>query len=176
MNKKEIFVDVEDFDKFGLRQVLRNFANEVNWEIVEEDFDRPWGGYLKFDEKMSGDFLELFFPDIDTSEISGIRMCPKFLIVEKGARLSWQYHNRRSEEWVVLGGKAGVVLSDDNTEGEMMVFEPEDRISIKTGIRHRLVGMSNLLLVAEVWINTHEELSGEDDIVRIQDDYSRVRK
>ena len=53
-----------------------------------------------------------------------------------------------------------------HSEGDLIQFDKEER--------HRLVGLSKLGIVAEIWIHTDKNNpSNEDDIIRLQDDYSR---
>ena len=56
----------------------------------------------------------------------------------------------------------------------MEILKEGDIIKIQTEERHRLVGLSNFGVVAEIWIHTDlNNPSDEQDIVRLQDDYSR---
>ena len=100
-------------------------------------------------------------------------MSPKILIVKPNVRLSWQYHNRRAEIWQVYKGQVGVVQSDTDIENELKNYMPADQIKLRQGERHRLVGLSDYGVVAEIWQHTDEIPSNEDDIMRIQDDYGR---
>jgi len=91
----------------------------------------------------------------------------KRLTVLPGKRLSYQMHYHRSEHWIVVNGTATVVI-DDN---ENMVLSGES-IFIRAGEKHRLVNSGNLLL--EVIEVQNGQYLGEDDIVRYEDDYSRI--
>ena len=78
-------------------------------------------------------------------------MCPKILIVKPNARLSWQYHNRRAEIWQVYKGSAGIIKSDTDIENEMVVYNEGDQLVLKQGERHRLIGLNETSVVAEIW-------------------------
>ena len=96
------------------------------------------------------------------------------MIVEKDKRLSWQYHHRRSEVWKVINGKAGVVISDTNEEKPIQVKSAGDVIILNEGERHRLIGLDQWGIIAEIWQHTDaEKPSDEEDIVRVQDDFGR---
>ena len=59
-------------------------------------------------------------------------------------------------------------------EGEVKAYEPGALIVLKQGERHRLVGLNDWGVIAEIWQHTHESHpSDEDDIVRVQDDFGR---
>ena len=88
--------------------------------------------------------------------------------VKPGATLSLQLHHHRSEHWVVLSGRAKV------TNGER-VFEigSNESTFIPTETRHRLGNPgSEPLVMIEVQCGNYV---GEDDIVRFDDQYGRVK-
>ena len=101
-------------------------------------------------------------------------MSPKILIVKPNARLSWQYHKRCAEIWQVFKGTAGIIRSNSDVENEMEVFNEGDQIVLQQGERHRLIGLDDYCVVAEIWQNTDATYpSNEDDIIRVQDDFGR---
>jgi mannose-6-phosphate isomerase len=101
-------------------------------------------------------------------------LSPKILIVKPKARLSWQYHNRRAEIWQVYKGSTGVIKSFTDDENEMKVYKEGDQIILKLGERHRLIGLDDYCVVAEIWQHTDAtHPSDEEDIIRVQDDFSR---
>ena len=111
--------------------------------------------------------------DVSTLRIGG-KLSPKILIVKPAARLSWQYHNRRAEIWQVFKRSAGIIKSDTDIENEMEVFNEEDQIVLQQGERHRLIGLDDYCVVAEIWQQTDKDNpSDEDDIIRVQDDFGR---
>ena len=62
----------------------------------------------------------------------------------------------------------------NNRQNEMEIFNVGELVQFQKEERHRLVGLSNFGVVAEIWIHTDSNnLSDEEDIVRLEDDYSR---
>ncbi len=111
--------------------------------------------------------------DVNTLKIGG-KLSPKILIVKPNARLSWQYHNRRAEIWQIFKGEAGIIRSDSDEENEMRIYNEGDQITLSQGERHRLIGLDDYGLVAEIWQHTDQNNpSNEEDIVRVQDDFGR---
>ena len=145
------------------------------FNVVSKDFDRPWGGFLVIDENQAQDFSDQFLKgiNIDTLKISG-KLSPKILIVNPESRLSWQYHHRRAEIWRVYKGEVGIIRSDDDSQNEIEIYSEGDQITLKQGERHRLIGLDNYGVVAEIWQHTDKNNpSDEQDIVRVQDDFGR---
>jgi mannose-6-phosphate isomerase-like protein (cupin superfamily) len=106
-------------------------------------------------------------------KISG-KLSPKILVVSPGKRLSWQYHHRRAEIWRVISGQAGVKRSVNDEEGAIDVLNVGDTITLNQGERHRLIGLDDYTVIAEIWQHTDaNNPSDEDDIVRVQDDFGR---
>ena len=88
--------------------------------------------------------------------------------------MSWQYHHRRAEIWRVIQGQAGVKRSATDTEGELEILNVGDTITLQQGERHRLIGLDDYAVIAEIWQHTDaDHPSDEDDIVRVQDDFGR---
>ena len=145
------------------------------FKITSKDFERPWGGSLVIDESQAQDFSNQFFKglDVQTLKIGG-KLSPKILIVKPNARLSWQYHHRRAEIWRVFKGECGIIRSDTDTENGIKIYNEGDQIKLKQGERHRLIGLDDYCLVAEIWQHTDKNNpSNEEDIVRVQDDFGR---
>ena len=154
---------------------IAEYLHRQDLKIATQDNSRPWGGFFVLDESEAGKFIALFFPHLTAEElnISG-KLSPKILIVAPGKRLSWQYHHRRAEIWKLIGGVAGVVISDTDEEKEITHLTIGDIIQLKQGERHRLLGLDGWGVVAEIWRHTDvENPSDEDDIVRVQDDFGR---
>jgi mannose-6-phosphate isomerase-like protein (cupin superfamily) len=154
---------------------IEKHIETLGFKIVSKDFERPWGGFLVIDEDQAQDFSNQFFKGINIEElkISG-KLSPKILIVNPESRLSWQYHNRRSEIWRVYKGKVGIIKSEDDIQKEIEVYSKGDQITLKQGERHRLIGLDDYGVVAEIWQHTEENHpSDEEDIVRVQDDFGR---
>ena len=71
--------------------------------VVNADLTRPWGGFFVLDDGQIDLFAQHFFEGVDLTLIqSDYKLSPKILMVKPGARLSWQYHSRRSEIWRVV--------------------------------------------------------------------------
>ena len=107
---------------------------------------RPWGAFFVLsDEK---DF-----------KIKKIEVNPS-------KRLSYQFHNKRSELWYILKGVGIVTINDKKTE-----VKKGSIVKIKKLEKHRIENNgSKILTFIEVQTGSY---FGEDDIVRIQDDFDR---
>jgi len=91
----------------------------------------------------------------------------KRIIVEPGERLSYQLHHRRAEHWTVVAGTALVTLN-----GEDVAVEPGASIDVpRSRPSVRNPGAEPLEFI-EVQMGDY---FGEDDIVRLEDDYGRAR-
>ena len=157
-----------------MQKTLKEIESK-GFKVVGKDFERPWGGFLVIEEKQAQDFSNSFFNGMDVGDlkISG-KLSPKILMVKSKSRLSWQYHFRREEIWSVYRGTVGVVVSDTDFEKEMIQLRQGDQIKLKKEQRHRLIGLDDWAVIAEIWQHTEKDNpSDEDDIVRINDDYGR---
>ena len=153
---------------------IEDELTNLGFKIVDSNFEKPWGAYFCIDEKQVQDFSDKFFHGIDVGSLKiENKLSPKILIVKPNVRLSWQYHNRRAEIWQVYKGIVGVVQSDTDIENELKKYTPGDQIKLRQGERHRLVGLADYGVLAEIWQHTDKVPSNEDDIVRVQDDYGR---
>ena len=160
------------------KERYKNIQEEIEsygFTIVAKDFERPWGAFLVIKEEQAQDFANRFFDgiNVDTLRVEG-KLSPKILIVKSEARLSWQYHHRRAEIWQVYKGEVGIVRSDDDAEGDLMKFKEGEQVRLAQGERHRLIGLEDYGIVAEIWQHTNSEPSDEEDIVRVQDDFKRT--
>ena len=91
----------------------------------------------------------------------------KRITVEPGQKLSLQFHHQRAEHWVVTQGKAIVQIGDKEFE-----TGPGEYRYIPLGEKHRLTNISETeLVLIEVQVGNY---LGEDDIVRLDDDYGRA--
>ena len=90
----------------------------------------------------------------------------KKIIVSPNQRPRYQYHHKRTEVWVVVRG-VGIVTIDD-VESEV---REQSVVVVPVGSRHRIknIGEEDLIFI-EVQLGTY---FGEDDIVRLEDDYER---
>ena len=159
-----------------------NYLNEIEdeikglgFEIIEKDFERPWGGFLVISEKQAQEFADKFFDGINVENIKiGGKLSPKILVVNPNSKLSWQYHHRRAELWKVFRGEVGVSRSFDDNQNPLIKLVTGDQIRLKKGERHRLIGLSDFAVLAEIWQHTDpNNPSDENDIVRLSDDYGR---
>ena len=108
--------------------------------------ERPWGKYYVLEDEENHKL--------------------KRIEVNAGHRLSYQYHHHRQEFWTVVQGEAVVVL-----DGVEHVVKYGESIFIPLGAKHRIENRSSELLVfIEVQTGTY---FGEDDIIRLEDDYAR---
>ncbi|MEC8323278.1 MAG: phosphoheptose isomerase [Bacteroidota bacterium] len=146
----------------------------LGFEVIDQDLSRPWGGFFYIKESQAQEFSDHFFGGLDVNmlKIDG-KLSPKILMVKPNVKLSWQYHNRRAEIWQVYKGRVGVVQSSTDIETPMVCYEPGDQIKLDQGVRHRLVGLEDYGVVAEIWQHTDPLPSNEEDIVRLKDDFGR---
>ena len=91
----------------------------------------------------------------------------KRVTVLPGKRLSYQKHLRRSEHWMVVEGKGMVTL-----DGKEIHIEKGHTVDIAREVAHRItnVGEEDLTFI-EI---QQGEYFGEDDIIRLEDDYGRA--
>jgi mannose-6-phosphate isomerase len=151
-------------------EMLKQLSIEV--EIV--DTTRPWGGFFVINENSAQLFIHHFFSELDKNAFENKRISPKILLVEPHKKLSWQYHFRRSELWKLIKGEAGIVRSETDELKDTQNMVLNELIELKTGERHRLVGLNAWGIVAEIWVHTNPaQLSDESDIVRVSDEFGR---
>ncbi len=155
-----------------LEEISRQLSSAIRVRYI--DSARPWGGFLVIEEDDIDVFLYQFFPQINKEELGAGKLSPKILIVAPGKKLSWQFHHRRAEVWKVIGGQVGVITSMDDSQGEKQVLQTGELIELKQGERHRLIGLQEWGVVAEIWKHTDDDNpSDEEDIVRLEDDFGR---
>ena len=154
---------------------IQKEVEDLGFKILSKDFNRPWGGFLVIDENQSQEFSNMFFSGIDVNTLKiGGKLSPKILIVSPHSKLSWQYHDRRAEIWRVYKGKVGVSRSMNDIQNPKIILNEKDKIILKEGERHRLIGLEDYAVISEIWQHTDpNHPSDENDIVRISDDYGR---
>jgi mannose-6-phosphate isomerase len=110
--------------------------------------ERPWGNFTVLDE--------------------GAGYKVKRIVVLPSKRLSYQKHAQRAEHWMVVGGQAKVTL-----DGKDIILNLGEYIDIPVGAAHRVEnpGSEDLIFI-EVQRGAY---LGEDDIVRLQDDFGRIQ-
>lgn len=107
---------------------------------------RPWGSYTVLEES------------------NGYKI--KRIDVKPGKRLSLQKHFHRSEHWIVVSGTATVIVGD-----EKRLVRPNESTYIKAGEIHRLENEGRIpVVLIEAQVG---EYTGEDDIIRLEDDFDR---
>ena len=143
--------------------------------VIDKDIKRPWGGFFVISPGNTQDYFNIYFNDLDTEEIKVLgELSLKILIIAPNKRLSWQYHNRRSEMLKVFSGEIKVITSYDDIERNEEIFKEGDKIRLSKGERHRIIGLEEYAVVAEIWIHTDKNNpSDENDIIRVQDDFNR---
>ena len=115
-------------------------------DVELDSEERPWGSWQVIDVN-------------DGYKIKRIH-------VNAGCRLSYQTHAHRSEHWVVVRGVATCVI-----DGEVVVAHPGESVDVEQGAKHRLSNEgTEELVIVEV---QRGDYTGEDDIVRLEDDYGR---
>ena len=153
---------------------VRKELESMGFKITDSDTQRPWGGFFYIDESQAQAFSNRFFNglDVESLRIDG-KLSPKILMVKPKSKLSWQYHNRRAEIWQVYKSSVGIVQSETDVENEMQTYKPGNQIKLNQGVRHRLIGLDDYGIVAEIWQHTNSIPSDEEDIIRVQDDFGR---
>lgn len=90
----------------------------------------------------------------------------KQIIIKPQQAPSYQYHHKREEVWIIVSGKGLLILDDEESE-----VSEGSVIRVPVGVKHRIRNISDDDLVfIEVQLGDY---FGEDDIVRVQDDYNR---
>jgi mannose-1-phosphate guanylyltransferase/mannose-6-phosphate isomerase len=134
-------------DANGLKRLvakLKTIAPEVTEDHLK--VHRPWGAYQSVD--------------------NGDRHQVKRITVKAGGRLSLQKHHHRSEHWIVVRGTARVTVNE-----LVKIVHENESIYIPIGAVHRLENPGKIVLeLIEVQTGSY---FGEDDIIRLEDDYRR---
>ncbi len=113
---------------------------------------------LEYDERPWGSYQVLL--DLPHCKV-------KHITVNPDKRLSYQKHQHRSEKWTIIKGKATVLLN-----GTFKYLEVGQSIDIPQGALHRLANnTSSSIEMIEIQKGSY---FGEDDIIRIEDDFGRV--
>ena len=150
-----IVVDTPDallISKKGDSQKIKDIVKELkgresDLHHIHLTAHRPWGTYtiLEDEEKYK----------------------VKKIVVKSGKRLSLQKHFHRSEHWIVVSGTATVTVGE-----ETRLIRPNESTYIKMGEVHRLENEGKIdVVLIEAQVG---EYTGEDDIIRIEDDFQRI--
>ncbi len=149
-----IVVDTPDallVTKKGSSQKIKTIVKELKGRESElhnihQTAHRPWGTYTVLEDT------------------PGYKI--KRIVVKPGKRLSLQKHYHRNEHWIVVSGTATVTVGD-----ETKIIRPNESTYIKMGEVHRLANDGKIdVVLIEAQVG---EYTGEDDIVRIEDDFER---
>jgi len=149
-----IVIDTEDallISQKGCSQKVKEIVGSLKKENVEltkthATVHRPWGTYSVLENK------------------PGYKI--KKIMVKPGKRLSLQKHFHRNEHWIVVSGTATVQV-----ENNISLVRENESTYIKAGEIHRLTNEGKIpLILIEAQVGSY---TGEDDIVRIEDDYKR---
>ncbi|WP_375414104.1 mannose-1-phosphate guanylyltransferase/mannose-6-phosphate isomerase [uncultured Bradyrhizobium sp.] len=134
-------------DANGLKRLVAKLK-AVAPRVTEDHLKvhRPWGNYQSID--------------------AGDRHQVKRIVVKPGGRLSLQKHHHRSEHWIVVRGAARVTVNE-----LVKTVHENESVYIPIGATHRLENPGKILLeLIEVQTGSY---FGEDDIIRLEDDYQR---
>lgn len=165
----------KDTSKEKVIEEVRSYLVREGFQIADHDGTRPWGGFFVIEENQVPEFIQSFFPQLSLTDFDGFnKLSPKILLVAPQKRLSWQYHHRRSEIWKIIGGKVAVAISNTDDQSDALLFSTGSIVELEKGKRHRLIGLEEWGVVAEIWKHTDPaHPSDESDIVRVQDDFGR---
>ena len=148
-----IIVDTGDallISKKGSSQKVKKVVQEIrkttDLHNIHLTAHRPWGTYTVLEDT------------------PGYKI--KRIVVKPGKRLSLQKHFHRNEHWIVVSGTATVTVGN-----ETKLICPNESTYIKMGQVHRLANEGKIpVVLIEAQVG---EYTGEDDIVRIEDDFAR---
>ena len=113
---------------------------------------RPWGWFITLDE--------------------GKNYKVKKIYLKPNTQLSMQYHNHRTEDWVIVEGSGFVSTAPQMTVGIIKPCAVGDKFHIPLKNIHRATAGDDGL----VFIEVQRGICEENDIVRLEDDYGRVDK
>lgn len=149
-----IVIDTEDallISQKGSSQKVKEIVGELKKKHLElttthATVHRPWGTYSVLEDK------------------PGYKI--KKIMVKPGKRLSLQKHFHRNEHWIVVSGTATVTVED-----KTYIVRENESTYIKAGEIHRLENQGKIpIVLIEAQVGSY---TGEDDIVRIEDDFKR---
>ncbi|MBN2719561.1 MAG: mannose-1-phosphate guanylyltransferase/mannose-6-phosphate isomerase [Proteobacteria bacterium] len=131
-----------------VRKIVDTLEREERPErLVHPTVRRPWGAYTVLIQK-------------------GRYKVKKF-VVEPGQRMSLQKHQKRSEHWVVVKGEILVTLGE-----QQRILEANEGITIPIGTVHRIENRGvDPAEIVEIQLGDY---LGEDDIIRLEDNYGRT--
>ena len=129
-----------------VKQVVAEIKKSTELHNIHLTGHRPWGSYTVLEDT------------------PGYKI--KRIEVKPGKRLSLQKHYHRNEHWIVVSGTATVTVGEDTR-----LIRPNESTYIKMGEVHRLANNGKIpVVLIEAQVG---EYTGEDDIVRLDDDFKR---
>jgi mannose-6-phosphate isomerase-like protein (cupin superfamily) len=136
-----------DLSQTDIGRFYSGVYNQIVRACAREE-NRPWG------------FYEVLCDAKTDHKVKRITLWPK-------KRLSLQKHESRSERWIVISGKARVTLNKDE-----IILRSGQTVEIPRGAVHRVENIGNDPLI---FIEVQQgDYFGEDDIIRLEDDYGRI--
>ena len=139
-----------------VREIVKILEKDKNFKNLTEFHTtvyRPWGSYTELEK--------------------GDRYRIKRISVKPGEALSLQLHYHRSEHWVVIKGTAKVILEDEKGELKEFFIHENESIYVPKTRKHRIVNPGKIPLeIIEIQVGEYVE---EDDIVRFEDIYNRIK-
>ena len=129
-----------------IKQIVAEIRKDTQLHNIHLQGFRPWGSYTVLE-------------DSDGYKIKRIEVKPH-------KRLSLQSHKFRNEHWIVVSGIATITLND-----KVFILKQNESTYIKAGDKHRLLNDTDEnLVIIEAQVGSY---TGEDDIQRFEDDFSR---
>ena len=133
-------------EHFTCQRMAREYLDVYRRILEDRENYRPWGHYDNLLEREDHKIKEL--------------------VVDPGERLSLQKHRRRAEHWTVVSGEALVTVTDKE-----ILLKPGQSVDVPRGAAHRIMNPGDMpLVLVEVQMGDY---FGEDDIIRLEDDYDR---
>jgi len=132
--------------RFTCQRMAHEYVSVYHRVLEDRENYRPWGHYNNLLESNDHKIKEL--------------------VIDPGERLSLQKHRRRAEHWTVVSGEALVTVGEKE-----IPLKPGQSVDVPKGAVHRIMNPGHVQLVmVEVQMGDY---FGEDDIIRLEDDYDR---
>jgi len=132
--------------RFSCQRMAQQYLDVYQQILAARENYRPWGHYQNLLER-------------DDHKI-------KELVVNPGERLSLQKHQRRAEHWTLVSGEALVTVAENE-----ILLKPGESVDVPRGAVHRISNPGDIpAVLVEVQMGDY---FGEDDIIRLEDDYDR---
>lgn len=136
----------EAANRFSAERMTSDYLEIYTMVLDRRENYRPWGHYEDLVERGDHKIKEI--------------------LVKPGERLSLQKHLHRAEHWVIVSGEAVVTVGSKETR-----LKPGQSVDVPKGSVHRISNPGKIpLLLVEIQMGDY---FGEDDIIRLEDDYGR---